>query len=117
MEEPTVEEPTVEKEEPQDNETTIVQKEPKRKLKAVEAPVDEVQETPPEVKRKGRPVGAKDSKPRARKVTPEHSEPEQIAPPSPPDPVRSYFEARRMAVERAYHAQSDHWSSLLSHLM
>ena len=112
-----------------DNEILVQEVKRKPKLKVIEAPVEEEVsvEAPPEEetavpKRKGRPAGAKDSKPRARKVVPSsevppHSEPLSPPPDPPMDPVRNYFEARRMAVERAYHAQGEHWSSLVSHLM
>ena len=67
-------------------------------------------------KRTGRPVGAKDSKPRRKKV---EASPEVPSVPSAPprDPVFDYHEAKRAAVEQAYRAQGDHWANLLSHLM
>ena len=94
----------------------------KKRAKVIEAPIaeevpQEAPQEPPEEppkeapKRTGRPVGAKDSKPRKKK------EPEEVVVERRIDPVYSYHEAKRQAVERAYQAQGEHWSNLLAHLM
>ena len=95
----------------------------KKRAKVIEAPIteevpkeapQELPEEPPKEapKRTGRPIGAKDSKPRKKK------EPEDVvAEQRLIDPVYSYHEAKRQAVERAYQAQGEHWSNLLAHLM
>ena len=95
----------------------------KKRAKVIEAPIaeevpQEAPQEPPEEppkeapKRTGRPVGAKDSKPRKKK------EPEEVVVERRlVDPVYSYHEAKRQAVERAYQAQGEHWSNLLAHLM
>ena len=101
----------------------VEQVEKKKRAKVIEAPIAEEvpQEAPQEPpdeppkeapKRTGRPVGAKDSKPRKKK------EPEEVVVERRLiDPVYSYHEAKRQAVERAYQAQGEHWSNLLAHLM
>lgn len=101
----------------------------KKRSKVIEAPLAE--ELPREAeeikpKRMGRPAGAKDSKPRQKKeqlrstpsveVKEEASEPRELVR-REPDPVHDYYESKRMAVERVYHAQAEHWQGLLSHLM
>ena len=76
----------------------------------------------------GRPAGAKDSKPRQKKeqlrstpsveVNGEASEPRELVRREPKqDPVHDYYESKRIAVQRVYHAQAEHWQGLLSHLM
>ena len=74
-----------------------------------EEAVEEPKEPKEEPKRMGRPVGAKDSKPRKKK--PEEVVEKRV------DPVYDYHEVKRQAVERAYRAQAEHWENLLSHLM
>ena len=94
--------------------------EKKKRSKVIEARIEE--ETPqvappesPKPKRTGRPVGSKDSKPRLKKVEQAPIVAPSVVPPS--DPVQGYLETKRMAAERAYQAQGEHWSNLLSHLM
>ena len=108
--------------------------EKKKKSRVIEAPIAEEQPKvaipEPKPKRMGRPVGAKDNKPRQKKTVtalpniPEDTEPaeprraEPKAKPEPRrDPVQDYLETKRMAFERAYQSQGEHWSNLLSHLM
>ena len=88
-----------------------------KRSKVIEAPIaEEVPETKEEPKRMGRPAGAKDSKPRRKKV--EVGERQDVeADRRTPDPVYNYHEVKRQAVERAYQAQGEHWSNLLAHLM
>ena len=98
-----------------------------KKSKVIEAPIEEeppqiAEEAPKEKeapKRTGRPVGAKDSKPRQKKV--DAVEPKRADTAEPPrtasDPVQDYLETRRMAAERVYHAQGEHWLKLASHLL
>ena len=75
----------------------------------------------------GRPAGAKDSKPRQKKQerqaslrsvedNGEASEPRELVR-REPDPIHDYYESKRIAVQRVYHAQAEHWQGLLSHLM
>ena len=96
------------------------QGEKKKRSKVIEAPIAEA-DAPKELpnpKRMGRPVGAKDSKPRKKKEEPpETPAASSLADTRPPDPVYDYHEIKRQAVERAYRAQGEHWANLLSHLM
>ena len=87
-----------------------------KRSKVIEAPIaEEVPEPKEEPKRMGRPAGAKDSKPRRKKVVERQDVERQDV--ERQDPVYNYHEVKRQAVERAYQAQGEHWSNLLAHLM
>ena len=106
----------------------------KQKLKVIEAPVEkevpreapkEEPEEPNAPKRMGRHVGAKDSKPRQRKEEGRSADwqprAEQDTQPFDErmerDPAHDCYESKRLAVERAYHAQAVRWMNLASRLM